>query len=84
MHCQKTGQILYICDAENIIIKDHCQPDMEQRMTITKIPLENLKCLDHRIELAVGIKAIVTVNIVTNADLMNGSREMIMDILLDT
>lgn len=53
-------------------------------MTITKIPLENLKCLDHRIELAVGIKAIVTVNIVTNADLMNGSREMIMDILLDT
>ena len=82
-HCQKTGEILYVCDAEDMVGKDHLRPDMEQRTTITKIPLENLKGLDHRIELAIGMKAMVTTNIAIQADLANRSRGIIADNVLN-
>jgi ATP-dependent exoDNAse (exonuclease V) alpha subunit len=82
-HCQKTGQILYVCDAEDTVGKDHLQPDMEQKTTIAKIPLDSLKGLDHRIELAIRMKAMVMTNIATQADLANGSRGIIADIVLD-
>ena len=82
-HCQKTGQILYICNAEDTVGKDHLPPDMEQRTTIAKMSLESLKGLDHRIEIAIGMKAMVTANIATQADLANGSCGIIADIVLD-
>ena len=82
-HCQETGQILYICDAEDTVGEDHHRPDMEQRMTLAKIPLEDLDGLPHRIELAVGMKAMITANVATEADLANGSRGIIADIVLD-
>ena len=28
-HCQETGQILYICDAEDTIGEEHFPPDMK-------------------------------------------------------
>ena len=82
-HCQKTGQILYVCDAEDTVGKSHLEPDMEQKTTIAKMALDSLKGLDHRIELAIGMKAMVTTNIATQADLANGSRGIIADIVLD-
>jgi hypothetical protein len=72
-HCQETGQILYICDAEDTVGEEHRRPNMEERTTIAKIPLEDLDGLPHRIELAIGMKAMVTANVATEADLANGS-----------
>ena len=82
-HCQKTGQILYICNAEDTVGRDQLALDMEQRTTVAKMSLESLKGLDHRIEIAIGMKAMVTANIATQADLANGSRGIIADIVLD-
>jgi hypothetical protein len=43
----------------------------------------SLKGLDHRIELAIGMKAMMTTNIATQADLANRSHGIIADIVLD-
>jgi hypothetical protein len=56
---------------------------MEQRMTIAKIPQEDLGGLPHRIELAVGMKAMVMANVAMEANLANGSQGVITDIVLD-
>lgn len=82
-HCQKTGEILYVCDAENTVGKDHLKPDMEQKATIAQIAVDDLDGVPHRIKFAVGMKAMVTKNIATDADLANGSRGIITDIVLD-
>ena len=41
------------------------------------------KKLSHRVELVIGMKAMVTLNLVTEADLANSSRGTIVGIILD-
>ena len=82
-HCRKSGEVLYLCDTEDTVGKDHETPDLEQRVTIAEIPEEKLQGLSHRIEFAIGMRAMVTTNIATQADLANSSRGIIADIILD-
>jgi hypothetical protein len=82
-HCQQMGNILYICSAEDTIGKDRTTPDMEQRVTIVGVDAEDLKGLNYRIELAIGMKAMVTTNVATEADLANSLRGVVANIILD-
>jgi ATP-dependent exoDNAse (exonuclease V) alpha subunit len=56
---------------------------MEERVTIAGMKPEATENLTHRIELAIGMLVMVTFNIATEADLANGSRGVIEDIVLD-
>lgn len=82
-HCQNNGQRLYICDAEDVVGKDHQPPNLEQRTVIAGVHVGKLDKLPHRTKLAIGMKCMITANISTDADLANGSRGTIADIILD-
>jgi len=89
-HCAKTGNILYIVDAEDTVGDNRLLLNMEQKVIVAGMKPENSKAgttstnsLRHRVELAIGMKAMVTLNLATEADLANGSRGIINDIVLD-
>jgi ATP-dependent exoDNAse (exonuclease V) alpha subunit len=56
---------------------------MEQKVTVAGMKLEDTKHLPHRIEICLGMPVMVTLNLATEADLANGSRGVIHDIVLD-
>ena len=88
-HCAKTGNILYIFDAEDTTRENRTRLNMEQKVTIVGMKLSDFqktkghKKLPHRVELAIGMKVMVTLNLATEADLVNGSRGTVTDIILD-
>lgn len=83
-HCKKTGNVLYICEAEDTVGKSREPPSMEEKTVIAGLdPVKKLRSLHQRIEIAKGMKAMVTTNLATEADLANGSRGEIVDIKLD-
>ena len=80
-HCRRTGHTHYIVYAE-----DTCQQkklSAEERLAIAHLKLDKTNSLPNKIDLAVGMKAMVLENIATGADLANGSRGLIVDIILD-
>jgi len=89
-HCAETSNILYVVDAEDSVGNDRRPLNMEQKVIVAATPPEDkkpgqmtTKKLRHRLELAVGMKVMVTLNLATEADLANGSRGVIEDIVLD-
>ena len=78
-HCANTGNVLYIFDAEDTVGNGRSALNMEQRVIVAGIKLSDSKVangakkLAHRIELAIGMKVMVTLNLATEADLANGS-----------
>jgi hypothetical protein len=89
-HCGNTGNILYVVDAEDTVGEGRCLLNMEQKMIVAGLPLEDrkststsIKQLRHRLESAIGMKVMITLNLATEADLANGSRGIIEDIVLD-
>jgi hypothetical protein len=89
-HCSQTGNLLYIVEAEDVV-GDSRQPlNMEQKLIVAGMPSEDrrpgentTKRLRHRLEIAKGMKIMVTLNLATEADLANGSRGTVEDIVLD-
>jgi hypothetical protein len=81
--------ILYIIDTEDTVGNNRGPLNMEQKVIVAGMKPDDgnqakgVKKLRHRIELAVGIKVMVTLNLATEADLVNGSRGTIADIVLD-
>ena len=82
-HCRNTGELLYIFDAEDTVGKDHIPTNMEQKAIIAALPINKTKKLAYRLEAAIGMDVMVTMNITTEADLANGSHRKIKDIILD-
>lgn len=88
-HCVKTANVLYIFDAEDTVGDRRDPLNMEQKVIVASMNLTDSKTangtkkLTHRIELAVGMKVMVTLNLATEADLANGSRGIVTDIVLD-
>jgi hypothetical protein len=82
-HCRQTGNNLYICDVEDSIGNDTTPVDMEQNTIIAGMKVKDTKNLTNRIELAIGMQAMITYNVATEADLANGSRGTIEEIILD-
>jgi len=82
-HCRQTGNLLYVVDAEDSGGKERRTLTNTERLTIAKMPSKETAQLENRIELAVGMKVMVTLNMATDIGLTNGSRGTIVDIILD-
>ncbi|KIM58155.1 hypothetical protein SCLCIDRAFT_128970 [Scleroderma citrinum Foug A] len=83
-HCQKTGNQLFICNVEDTI-KGHLLTGVEkaalanQRTSSKKKSKQELPAV---VELAIGMKVMVTTNVETDLNITNGARGMIADIIL--
>jgi hypothetical protein len=83
-HCKKTGNILYISYAEDTIGNDRQPTNLEQKVLVAGMSLDQTCKVPQRIEFAIGMQVMVVLNVATEANLANGSRGTIKDIILDT
>lgn len=80
-YCATSGAHLYRFPAEDTTVEGPLS--MAQRFLIAKMPGEQTADLSSKCEIALGMKVMVTENISTLANLANGSRGTISDIVLD-
>ena len=82
-HCRMTGNIKYIVPSEDQITRTHQTLNNNIRHFIAGMNEKNTKKLADRIEIAIGMKAMILFNLSTDADIANGTRGIIKDIILD-
>lgn len=82
-HCISSGQRFYSCRAEDKIGSQKTKPTLHQRVIIGGMKVKQTAMLESDVDLAVGMKAMVMLNISTDAELANGTQEIIEDIMLD-
>jgi hypothetical protein len=82
-HCKRAGEVLYVMNAEDTTGRDRRPLTSKERLTVAQMEISNTEHLENRVELAVGMEAMVTQNISTDASLANGSRGVVVDIVLD-
>jgi ATP-dependent exoDNAse (exonuclease V) alpha subunit len=82
-HCRTSGNRKYIVSAEDTIRDTGEPPDKRTQNIIAGLKDETTKNLKMRIELAVGMKVMVVMNIATEADVANGTRGTIHGFALD-
>jgi ATP-dependent exoDNAse (exonuclease V) alpha subunit len=82
-HCQKTGNRWYLVPAYDIDKKTNQELPMEARLAAVKASLVQTEKLADRVEVAIGMKAMVVLNLSTEAEVANGTRGVIHDIILD-
>lgn len=78
---QKTKRTCYVVYASDT--SDGETLTKEQRLAIAHLNLNKMNRLPNKIELVVGMKAMVLENVATDADLANGTRGTVVDIILD-
>jgi hypothetical protein len=89
-HYNQTSNLLYIVEAKDAV-GDNRQPlNMEQKLIVAGMPLEDrrpgentMTRLCHHLEIAKGMKIMVTLNLATEADPTNRSRGTVEDIMLN-
>ena len=70
--------------ADDMVGRDQHEPMIKEMTIITGLdPEDDLHKLHTRVEIVIRMKAMVTINISTEADLANGTRGVIKDIILD-
>jgi ATP-dependent exoDNAse (exonuclease V) alpha subunit len=74
---------MYICQVEDTVGRDESQLELVQRITVAGMTIKQTAKLAEREELAIGMRAMVLLNIATEADLANGTRGEVVDIKLD-
>lgn len=77
-HCARTGATLYVCRAQDRF--QHRRLDKQERLAVRK--KKEGKSTQDVLELAIGMKCMVTFNVSTNADITNGARGVVHDIVL--
>ena len=82
-HCQESKNVLYVCDAEDTVGNERKPTTVDQKVIIAGMKPERTGKIAQRIEFAIGMQVMVTLNVATEADLANGSRGTIEDIILD-
>lgn len=82
-HCQETGQIRYIVHAEDTLKPNDEQVPLNVRVKVASLPEKSTSRLREVVEIAIGMKAMVVLNLATEADIANGTRGTITDIKLD-
>lgn len=82
-HSLKTGHRIYVCPAENTKRVDGCVLTLKEWVVVAGICTKQMGKLEGVVKLAMGMRAMVTMNIATEADLAKGSRGKIVDIVLD-
>lgn len=85
-HCQETGARLFICTAEDTIKGEPLS--LRQRYAVasraaSKGSRYRKHDLPNTVQIAVGMKVMVTQNVETDLDITNGARGVIVDIILD-
>ena len=82
-HCWMTGNRKYVISAEDTVKETGNTPDKRTRHAIAGLRDEATRNIKMRVELAVGMKAMVVLNIATEADLANGTRGTVEGFILD-
>ncbi|KAF8799800.1 hypothetical protein BYT27DRAFT_7119587, partial [Phlegmacium glaucopus] len=72
-HCRATGNRKYIITAEDTLGDSGETPNSRTRLAVANLKDDATKGLKRRVELAVGMRAMVTLNIATKAELANGT-----------
>ncbi len=57
---------------------------MEEKVIVAGMQMKQTAWLDHKVEIAVGMHAMVLMNIATEADVANGTHGTIDSIVLDS
>ena len=80
--CSSSGQTLFICSAKDCI--GDCQLSREEQLNVKKsLAVKKTKSLPDEIEMAIGLKVLVTYNVETDLDITNGARGTIMNTVFD-
>ena len=82
-HCMKTGSQRYVVPAEDISRDGSQALSMEAKLAIAGLEDGKTGKLPAIVQIAIGMKAMVLLNIATEADIANGTRGEIQDIILD-
>ncbi|RDB28920.1 ATP-dependent DNA helicase RRM3 [Hypsizygus marmoreus] len=82
-HCAGSGNRLYVSQAEDTIGTNGAPLTNTQRLIVASMTSKHSGKLPERVQLAVGMKAMVLINIATEAEIANGTRGVIIDIALD-
>jgi hypothetical protein len=82
-HCLRTGNVHYIVSSEDYIKGTMTTPTNDVRREIARTKERLTGKLSDRIEIAVGMKAMIKYNISTEGDVANGTRGTIEEIILD-
>lgn len=80
-HCSQTGHAKFIIYARDT--DQGNELSLRQRLEIAHLKIDETNRLPNKIEVAIGMKAMVLLNIAPGADLANGTRGVIVDIILD-
>ncbi len=83
-HCCISGQRLYTCPAEDTAGRSRVELTMEEKVTVASMRAKQTARLDHKVQIAIGMRAMVLINITTEADIANGTCGIIQDIILDS
>ena len=86
-HCARTGVQLFHCPAEDTI-KGRSLSMLERLMVAQKKTRQSRNRqehggLPHQVDIAIGMKVMVTLNVDTELDVANGTRGELIDIVLD-
>ena len=80
--CSSSGQTLFICPAKDRL--GDRELSKKERLNIKKhVVMKKIKSLPDEIEIAIGMKVLVTYNVETNLDITNGARGTITNIVFD-
>ncbi|SJL10776.1 uncharacterized protein ARMOST_14170 [Armillaria ostoyae] len=82
-HCIRTGAVLYRSPAKDHKGKTHKELLMQERLHVAGMTEKKTGHVPDMLEIAIGMKCMVTINIATESDLANGTRGTIMDIILN-
>jgi ATP-dependent exoDNAse (exonuclease V) alpha subunit len=82
-HCRNTGNIRYIVPSEDVINGTKNPLPSNLRYHVAGMKEKATGKLPDRIELAIGMKAMILVNLSTEAEIANGTRGTISNIILD-
>ncbi|KAF8219414.1 hypothetical protein L208DRAFT_1340417, partial [Tricholoma matsutake] len=72
-HCVKLGNPLYLAPSEDTMGQERNQLSLEERVIMAGMKPQETEKLEWEVEVTVGMKAMVVINITTEADLVNGT-----------
>jgi hypothetical protein len=82
-HSRMSGNRKYIISAEDTLVESGEPPDLKTQLAAASLKDDATRNLKRRVELSVGMKAMVVLNIATEADVANGTRGTVRGIALD-
>lgn len=84
-HCQTSGNLRYVVPAYDVHVDKKMVKElpMEARLAVAKANPSETGKLPDRVDIAIGMKAMVVLNLATEADIANGTRGVIDSIVMD-